>query len=101
MPRQPVPFEKCLFVCENTRDGGRTCCGAVGTALREALRNYVKTHGLQNRVRIVKSGCLDRCAAGPNIFVTPDHVWYSAVTPDDLQTLIAEQLAPMTKPHPV
>lgn len=93
MKHQPIPYEKTIFICENTRDAGKVCCGPRCAGFRERLKAAVKAHGLQGRVRVAKAGCLDQCAAGPNIFVYPDGVWYSGVTEDDVDTIIAEHIA--------
>lgn len=99
MHAQPIPFEKCLFICENKREDGRACCSPASSGLRERLKAYVKTHGLTTRVRIAKAGCLDRCAHGPNVFVYPHGVWYSGVTTDtEIECLIATELLPMCEP---
>lgn len=92
MQRQPIPFAKTIFICENTRDEGKASCGPHCAGFREQLKAIVKARGLQGRVRIAKAGCLDRCAQGPNIFIYPDNVWYSGVTADDLATIIAEHI---------
>lgn len=96
MKSQPIPFEKCLFICENTRADGRVSCGPASDGLRETLKAYVKAHGLAKRVRVTKAGCLDLCAQGPNVFVYPSGVWYSGVTTnEDLEHIIATELSPL------
>jgi len=92
MQKQAVPYEKILFVCTNVREEG-ACCGKRGSQkLREQLKAYVKAQGLRGRVRVSQSGCLDRCAAGPNIMVFPDNVWYAGVTVEDLPRIINDCL---------
>ena len=39
--------------------------------------------GSQGKVRINKTGCLDRCAQGPVCVVYPDNVWYQYVDRGD------------------
>ncbi|MBI2346656.1 MAG: (2Fe-2S) ferredoxin domain-containing protein [Deltaproteobacteria bacterium] len=95
MERRTATFQKYLFVCENVRDGGRVCCGPRSTGFVEYLKNYVKTKGLARKVRVSRTGCLDVCAKGPNILVFPDNVWYSAVTREDLDQILREQIDPL------
>lgn len=92
MNRQPPQFQKYIFVCENVREAGKTCCGPRSEGFREYLKNYVKGKGLARFVRVSKAGCLDVCAKGPNILVFPDNVWYSGVTQGDLDAICHEHV---------
>lgn len=92
MKISPVPFRKCLFVCENSRDNGATCCGPTAQGFRDYLKTAIKARGLAKEIRVAKAGCLDRCGDGPNIFVYPDGRWYSGVTQADLDHIIAQEI---------
>ena len=101
MNQAKVPYEKILFVCTNVRETGTCCSGRNSVVLREALKQYVKEHGLQGRIRISQSGCQDLCAQGPNIMVFPDNVWYHHVTLAQVPEIVEAHLAPLdasTKP---
>ncbi|MBI4366107.1 MAG: (2Fe-2S) ferredoxin domain-containing protein [Deltaproteobacteria bacterium] len=93
--RQAPRFQKYLFVCENIREGGKTCCGPKSEGFVTYLKEAVKAKGLAGEIRVSRTGCLDVCAKGPNILVYPDNVWYSAVTRDDLDTILREQVDPL------
>lgn len=80
-------FDKHLFVCEHSRAEG-ACCAQAGARLREKLKEAVLARGLTGRVRVCRSGCLDACAEGPNVLLEPDHVWFRAVSPEDLDAVI-------------
>lgn len=89
MEQQPLPYKKIVFVCVNQREPGeRVCCAnGGGVSLHAKLKEMVKERGLRGRIRVSKSGCLDRCEDGPNIMVFPDNVWYSQVTEADIETI--------------
>lgn len=74
MDQSPLPFETMVFVCTHQRaPGDRVACanaGRDGLELLEGLRKFVQEKGLTGKVRICKSGCMDRCEEGPNIIVT-------------------------------
>ena len=92
----PSPYLKQLFVCVNRRDPGVTCCShGGGEAITEKLKVFVKANGLKGKVRVSSSGCMDLCAQGPNVMVEPDHRWYSHVTLEDVDRIIAEHLTPL------
>lgn len=91
MENKPVPFRKTVFVCTNKRDGGRVACaneGRGGEELCESLKHAVKELGLKKQVRVARSGCLDLCEKGPNVFVYPDGAWYSGVSLHDVPELV-------------
>lgn len=73
MNEKPLPFEVLVFVCVNQRQAGeRVACanpGMDGMALLEGLKQRVREEKLDGKVRICKSGCLDRCEEGPNVLV--------------------------------
>jgi (2Fe-2S) ferredoxin len=99
MNESKTPFELQLFVCTNLRPEGRVCCSQRGSErLRDALKAYVKQHGLQGRVRVSKAGCLDLCEHGPNVVVFPGGTWYSHVTEADLPIIADRHLRPLEKP---
>lgn len=91
MDKAKVPFEKTLFVCTNAREGGRVACGNPGRGgleLCEALKAGVKERGLKGKVRVARSGCLDLCEQGPNVFLYPDGEWLSGLAPADAGAIL-------------
>ena len=90
------PYLKHLYVCENERPPGQACCAARGSeAIRAKLKAFVKENGLQGKVRISASGCMDLCAKGANVMVYPEYRWYHGVTVEEVDRIIEEQLAPL------
>ena len=93
MKNDPVPYRKTVFVCTHARADGRVSCGNPGRGgleLCEALKRGVKTLGLKGKLRVARSGCLDLCEKGPNVFLYPDGRWLSDLTPDDADGIIRE-----------
>jgi (2Fe-2S) ferredoxin len=91
MKNEKVPFLKTVFVCTNVRDGGRVACGNPGRGgleLCEALKHGVKRMGLKGKVRVARTGCLDLCEKGPNIFLYPDGQWLSGAAPADADGIL-------------
>jgi (2Fe-2S) ferredoxin len=89
--KKPVPYQKTIFVCTNAREGGRVACGNPGRGgleICEALKHEVKRLGLKGKVRVARSGCLDLCEKGPNLFVYPDGEWRSGVTLKDTEEIV-------------
>ena len=88
---KPIPYQRTVFVCTNVREDGRLACanpGQGGDKICEKLKAHIKEAGFKGKVRVARSGCLDLCAQGPNLFVYPDNLWYSHVKEEDLPELI-------------
>ena len=60
----------------------------------DRCKQQVKSVGLSGpgKVRVNKSGCLDRCAAGPVAVVYPEAVWYSYVDDHDIDEIVDSHL---------
>ncbi len=92
MKKGKIPFRKTVFVCTHSRlEKGRVACGNPGRGgleLCEALKAGVKKAGLKGQVRVARSGCLDLCEKGPNVFLYPNGEWLSGLTPEDADRII-------------
>ena len=89
------PYAKHAFVCTHERppDQPRSSCSPKGSeALLKALKTAARLRGLDESVRVNKSGCLENCEQGCSIVVYPEGVWYGHVTVDDVPALV-EHLA--------
>lgn len=88
-------FEKHVFFCINQRDNGAECCASCGSAeiqsyAKERIK-ALKKNG-KGKIRINRSGCLDRCTEGPVMVVYPEGVWYHYVDQTDVEEIIQEHL---------
>lgn len=93
MKRAPIPYRRTAFVCVNVRTDGRVACanaGRGGDKILEALKKAVKDLGLKGKVRVARSGCLDLCEKGPNIFCWPEGEWLSGVEEADIPEIAAK-----------
>jgi (2Fe-2S) ferredoxin len=86
--------QKYVFVCLNQRPAGHpkgSCldrgAGQVFEALREELGRRLMTN-----VKVVASGCVEGCLAGPTLLVVPDNVWYGGVTEADVPAIFDQHL---------
>ena len=93
MTPRAVPYKKTAFVCTHVREDGRTACGNPGRGgkeLCEALKKAVKEAGLKASIRVARSGCLDLCAQGPNVFLYPEGEWLCGAAPQDAPAILAK-----------
>ena len=58
------------------------------------MKARVKKLGLngEGKVRINRSGCLDRCGLGPIMVVYPQAIWYTFVDNEDIDEIIDSHL---------
>ncbi len=85
-------YDPHIFMCTNRRpdDHPRGSCGGQNAeALRQYLRDKLKTAGVEN-ARANMAGCLDQCENGPVLVVYPEGIWYSAKTTQDIDRIVEE-----------
>lgn len=88
-------FARHIFFCLNQRDKGENACAQHGAQdAYDHCKARVKEAGLAGagKVRVNKSGCLDRCAGGPVAVVYPDAIWYSYVDNSDIDEIVDKHL---------
>ena len=88
-------YAKHIFFCLNRRDDGRACCADHRSeALQAHAKERVKALGLSGagKVRVNKSGCLDRCELGPVAVVYPEAIWYTFVDEKDIDEIVESHL---------
>jgi (2Fe-2S) ferredoxin len=80
-----------IFVCATPGEGR---CGAKGGGkLLEAFRAEVERRGLPPAA-VLRNACARRHHEGPVVFVYPDDVWYTCVTPEDVPDIVERHLVP-------
>ena len=78
-----------IFVCATPGEGR---CGAKGGGeLLERFREEVEALGLSPH-SVLRNACTRRHEEGPVVFVFPDDVWYTRVTPDDVPEIVERHL---------
>ena len=88
-------YERHIFFCLNQREGGEgSCANHKAEDGFDRCKAQVKAAGLAGpgKVRVNKSGCLDRCAAGPVAVVYPEAVWYTYVDAQDIDEIVESHL---------
>jgi NADH:ubiquinone oxidoreductase subunit F (NADH-binding)/(2Fe-2S) ferredoxin/Pyruvate/2-oxoacid:ferredoxin oxidoreductase delta subunit len=82
------PNKPCIAVCTGTG------CLALGAAkVVVALKNEIKTHGLETKVvDIRETGCPGFCERGPIVVIYPEEICYLQVQPDDAEEIISQTI---------
>ncbi len=90
LDKKESPYAAHVFVCTNDRDGERKSCADNNSALvKSKLKEAVNKNGWKGKVRISTSGCMGLCAKGSNVMIYPQKVWFSEVTPDDVDEIVS------------
>lgn len=86
--------QRYVFVCTNQRPQGHPRGSCVDKASVEVLQRFRDLQGEKGLLdfKVVATGCLEPCMAGPSVVVYPDDVWYGGVTVDDVERIIDEHL---------
>ena len=61
--------------------------------LLEMFKEEVKLRGIPPST-VLRNACARRHEEGPVVFVYPDDVWYTRVTPEDVPGIVEQHLAP-------
>lgn len=94
-PAAGAYYQHHIFFCLNERKNGENCCAQHHAQEGfDRCKQRVREAGLDGvgKVRVNKSGCLDRCAAGPVAVVYPEGVWYSFVDQSDIDEIVDSHL---------
>jgi len=76
-----------VLVCTG---GGCVASGALDVSA--ALTEAIEKKGLAGECKVVETGCLGPCAAGPVAVVHPDGVFYEKLKPEDAAEIVEEHL---------
>ena len=74
------------------------CCGGTGcqasdsTDIIKNFENLIKENGLENEVKVVKTGCFGFCEKGPIVKIMPDNTFYTQVKPSDAERIFNEHI---------
>ncbi len=72
--------------------GGTGCTSSHSNEIIEKLESEIAAKGLQDEIKVIKTGCFGLCALGPIMIVYPEGSFYSEVTVDDVPEIVEEHL---------
>ena len=76
-----------IMVC-----GGTGCTSSHSPQIAEAFEQQLKANGLDEEIKVVRTGCFGLCAIGPIVMIFPEGACYSRVTPEDVPEIVQEHL---------
>ena len=72
--------------------GGTGCTSSHSNEIIEKLESEIAAKGLQDEIKVIKTGCFGLCALGPIMIVYPEGCFYSEVTVEDVPEIVEEHL---------
>ena len=72
--------------------GGTGCTSSNSPKIIEQFEAQIKEKGLEDEVKVIRTGCFGLCALGPVVVVYPEGCFYSEVKPEDVAEIVEEHL---------
>ncbi len=82
-----MAYQSYVLIC-----GGTACCSGGAEKLVSAFADSLKAAGLEDKVQVVKTGCLGFCEQGPIVKILPQGTFYVQVKEEDVKEIVAEHL---------
>ena len=80
-------YRKEVLIC-----GGTGCTSSHSMDIANALEKEIAANGLENDIKVVRTGCFGLCALGPIMIVYPEGSFYSMITENDVKEIVEEHL---------
>ncbi len=71
---------------------GTGCSSSNSPAIIEKFEECIKNAGIENEVKVVRTGCFGLCENGPICIVYPEGAFYSHIKVDDVPRIVSEHL---------
>ena len=80
-------FRSHVMVC-----GGTGCTSPGSDQIAKAFEDEILATGLENEVKVIRTGCFGLCALGPIVVIYPEGSFYSMVKEEDVKEIVDEHL---------
>jgi len=72
--------------------GGTGCTSSNSAKIIEEFEKNLAEKGIQDEIKVVRTGCFGLCALGPIVIVYPEGAFYTLVKPEDVSEIVEEHL---------
>ncbi len=76
---------KYVLVCSETG-----CISSGSKKIYDKFNDLVQQYSLENKIKIIKTGCIGVCELGPVAIVYPDGILYTKLKQEDVQKIVIE-----------
>lgn len=71
---------------------GTGCSSSNSPAIIKRFEECIRNAGLENEIKVVRTGCFGLCENGPICIVYPEGAFYSHIKVDDVECIVSEHL---------
>ena len=71
---------------------GTGCSSSKSPAIIKRFEECIRNAGLENEIKVVRTGCFGLCENGPICIVYPEGAFYSHIKVDDVERIVSEHL---------
>lgn len=71
---------------------GTGCSSSNSPAIIKRFEECIRNAGLENEIKVVRTGCFGLCENGPICIVYPEAAFYSHIKVDDVERIVSEHL---------
>jgi len=71
---------------------GAGCVSCDCYKVRDAVEEKLRDAGLEEKVRMLETGCIGTCALGPVLLLLPERIFYVKVTPENVGEILQSHL---------
>ena len=75
--------QKHILIC-----GGTGCKASESDKIKAALNREIQKNNLEDKVKVIMTGCFGFCAQGPIINIMPEDTFYTKVKEEDVEEII-------------
>ncbi|MGL6099915.1 MAG: NADH-ubiquinone oxidoreductase-F iron-sulfur binding region domain-containing protein [Fusobacteriaceae bacterium] len=79
--------QKHILIC-----GGSSCLSSKSKKIAENMNLILSEKGLEDKVKVVLTGCFGFCEKGPIVKIIPENTFYIEVKPEDACRIIEEDI---------
>ena len=72
--------------------GGTGCTSSNSDKIAQAFEDEILATGLQDEVKVIRTGCFGLCALGPIVVIYPEGSFYSMVKEENVKEIVDEHL---------
>ncbi len=72
--------------------GGTGCTSSNSDKIAQAFETEILATGLQDEVKVIRTGCFGLCALGPIVVIYPEGSFYSMVKEENVKEIVDEHL---------
>lgn len=80
-------YKRHVLVC-----GGTGCTSSGSGRILEKLKAEIHKQGLEDEVKMIRTGCFGLCALGPIMIVYPEGTFYSMIQEESIPEIVEEHL---------